>query len=62
MPTPKVRHLDHRTIERTRHSDKLPAWLEATCVRLDISADEVFDLLRSNTSEQIDQMQPTPDE
>jgi hypothetical protein len=59
MQTPHTRHLQHREYDRTRHSSKLLAWLTHQATRLGKTASQVFDMLRTQSAEQIASV-PTP--
>lgn len=43
----RPRHVEHRSFERLRHSTRFLAWLGEQATRLDISEEEVFELLKS---------------
>lgn len=59
MRTPKIRHLRHRTFERTRHSKHLLSWLAAQAARLEVTAAEVFDSLVGGSAVEVEAT-PTP--
>lgn len=53
------RHLRHGRFSRVRHSKNLLAWLTREGTRLQKTPEEVFELLKANTAEEIEAM-PTP--
>lgn len=47
------RHLRHGDFKRVRHSKDMLAWLTEQGARLGKTPEQVFELLKSNTAEQI---------
>lgn len=60
MRTPHLRHVRHRSFERTRHSSYLLGWLAYQAARLGKTSAQVFDLLKTQTAEQIAGTPSTP--
>ncbi|QQM14064.1 hypothetical protein pVco14_014 [Vibrio phage pVco-14] len=53
MPKLYSRHLRHSDFKRVRHSKNMLAWLTEQGTRLGKTPEQVFELLKSNTAEQI---------
>ncbi len=61
MQSIRVRHLRHRSLERTRHSTNFLSWLNAQATRLEQTADEIFDALKAGATSQEIEAMPTPE-
>ncbi|CAM0068665.1 hypothetical protein VPHK251G3_0007 [Vibrio phage K251 g3] len=53
MPKLYSRHLRHRKFSRVRHSKDMLAWLTEQGTRLGKTPEQVFELLKANSSEEI---------
>lgn len=57
-----LRYLRYRVFGRLRYSRKFKAWLDAQASRLDITSEEVFNLLKGGmTTAQVEQKEPEPE-
>lgn len=51
--TPHLKHLEHRTLERTRRSRRLLNWLDSTATALTTTAAGVFHALRTMSAREV---------
>lgn len=57
----RPRHVNHRSLERLRHSDRFRSWIASQAARLEVDEGELFETLKSFTFEQINNMEPEPE-
>lgn len=56
----RPRHVNHRSLDRLRHSDRFKSWIAAQADRLGIATDQVFELLKQFSFERFNEFDAAP--